>query len=231
LTLYFGLQTRQGIALNALSRTRGQDGGVWVVDGGQALAEATAASLVTDGACTAAAFLVDELCRMPDPGSGEPRSVHPQLRQAIEFVSSKVPDHVDVASVATAVALSPDYLGRLCKQQTGVSFSATIRWVRLLTSLRYIAAGMPVTDAAHLAGFADGFARQPGVLGNGRGRSAGLRAGASRFTVRRTDGRLVCTAAPAPRLAHAARSCRCRSAGDRQSDGSIQVPPAWLVHA
>jgi AraC-like DNA-binding protein len=156
LTLYFGLQTRQGIALNALSRTREQDRGVWVVGDGQILAEAAAASLVTDGACAAADFLVDELCRMPDPGSGEPRSVHPQLRQAIEFVSSQVPDHVDVASVATAVALSPDYLGRLCRQQTGVSFSATIRWVRLMTSLRYVAAGMPVTDAAHLAGFADG---------------------------------------------------------------------------
>jgi AraC-like DNA-binding protein len=156
LTLYFGLQTRQGIALNTLSRARGQDGGVWAVDGGQLLAEATATSLVTDGAGAAADFLVGELCRVPDPGRAEPRSVHPQLRQAIDVVSSTVPDHVDVASVATVVALSPDYLGRLCKQQTGVSFSATIRWVRLLTSLRYIAAGMPVTDAAHLAGFADG---------------------------------------------------------------------------
>ncbi|MBO0881687.1 MAG: helix-turn-helix transcriptional regulator [Mycobacterium sp.] len=156
LTLYFGLQTPQGIALNALSHTRGQDGDVWVVRNGRLLAEAMAASLVTDGASAATDFLVGELCGMPDPGCGAPRSVHPQLRQAIEFVSSQVPEHVDVASVATAVALSPDYLGRLCKQQTGVSFSATIRWVRLLTSLRYIAAGMPVTDAAHLAGFADG---------------------------------------------------------------------------
>jgi AraC-like DNA-binding protein len=156
LTLYFGLQTRQGIALNALSRTRRQDDGVWVVESGQELAEVTAASLVTDGAAAAADLLVGELCTMPDPGLDESRSVHPQLRRAIEFVSSTVPEHVDVASVATAVALSPDYLGRLCRQQTGVSFSATIRWVRLLTSLRYIADGVPVTDAAHLAGFADG---------------------------------------------------------------------------
>lgn len=156
LTFYFGLQTGQGMVLNTLSRTRGQDGGVWVVGGGRVLAEATAASLVTDGAHAAADLLIGELCTMPGPGCDEPRSVHPQLRQAIEFVSGQVPDHVDVASVATAVALSPDYLGRLCRQQIGVSFSATIRWVRLLTSLRYIADGVPVTDAAHLAGFADG---------------------------------------------------------------------------
>jgi AraC-like DNA-binding protein len=156
LTLYLGLQTQQGMALNTLSRSRGQDGGVWVVGGGAALAEATAASLAADSPCAAADFLVDELCSRPYSSPGEPQPVHPQLRQAIEFVSSQVPDHVDVASVAAAVALSPDYLGRLSKQQAGVSFSATIRWVRLLTSLRHIAAGMPITDAAYLAGFADG---------------------------------------------------------------------------
>ncbi len=87
--------------------------------------------------------------------SGGPRSVHPQLRQAIEVVSSRVPDHVDVASVAGAVALSPDYLGRLCKQQTGISFSATIRWERLVTAVGHLVDGRSVTDAAHLAGFAD----------------------------------------------------------------------------
>jgi AraC-like DNA-binding protein len=85
-----------------------------------------------------------------------PRPVHPQLRQAIEVVSSRVPDHIDVTSVAGAVALSPDYLGRLCKQQTGVSFSATIRWERLVAAVSYLLDGHSVTDAAHLAGFADG---------------------------------------------------------------------------
>jgi len=93
---------------------------------------------------------------MDDRRSGGPRSVHPQLRQAIEVVSSRVPDRINVASVAGAVALSPDYLGRLCKQQTGVSFSATIRWERLVTAVGHLIEGRSVTDAAHLAGFADG---------------------------------------------------------------------------
>lgn len=156
LTLYFGLQTPQGIALNALTRSRGQHRGIWIVDDGQRVAEATAASLAANGPHAAADFLVDELCGMQDRCTGEPRSVHPQLRQAIEVVSSRVPDHIDVGSVAGAVALSPDYLGRLCKQQTGVSFSATIRWERLLTAVGHLIDGLSVTDAAHLAGFADG---------------------------------------------------------------------------
>jgi len=150
-TLYFGLQTWQGSALNALSRKHGQ--GVWVVDDGKRLAGATAAALDADGPRAAADYLVEELC---GTGTGEPRSVHPQLRQAFEFVAGRVPDHLDVASVAGAVALSPDYLGRLCKQQTGVSFSAAIRWARLVTAVGHLAEGVSVTDAAHLAGFADG---------------------------------------------------------------------------
>lgn len=149
-TLYLGLQTPQGIAVNSLVRE-----GFWILedgqDDGQALAEATAASLDDDGPDAAADFLVEQLV-----GTQEPRFVHPQLRQAIEVVSSRMPDHVDVASVAGAVALSPDYLGRLCRQQTGVSFSATIRWHRLVTAVSYILDGRSVTDAAHLAGFADG---------------------------------------------------------------------------
>jgi AraC-like DNA-binding protein len=155
LTLYFGLQTPQGFALNTLSHSRGHQG-VWIVDDGQRLAEATAASLAVDGPQAAADFLVDELCRTDDRRSGAAPSVHPQLRQAIEVVSSRVPDHIDVASVAEAVALSPDYLGRLCRQQTGVSFSATIRWQRLVTAVGHLIDGCSVTDAAHLAGFADG---------------------------------------------------------------------------
>jgi AraC-like DNA-binding protein len=155
LTLYFGLQTPQGIALNTLSRSRGHRG-VWIVDDGQRLAEAIAASLDTNGPHAAADFLVDELCGMKDRCTARQQSVHPQLRQAIEVVSSRVPDHIDVASVAGAVALSPDYLGRLCKKQTGVSFSATIRWERLVTAIGHLIDGLSVTDAAHLAGFADG---------------------------------------------------------------------------
>jgi AraC-like DNA-binding protein len=156
LTLYLGLQTPQGIALNTLSRNRGRHRGIWIVDDGQHLAKSITAALEADGPDTAAELLVDELCGMADRRADGPPPVHPQLRQAIEVVASRVPDHIDVSSAAGAVALSPDYLGRLCKQQTGVSFSATIRWERLVAAVSYLIDGYSVTDAAHLAGFADG---------------------------------------------------------------------------
>ena len=156
LTLYFGLQTRQGVALNALSHNRGQPRGIWIVDDGEVLAEATSAALAAQGPHAAANLLLDGLGGIGNRCPEDPRPVHPQLLRAIEVVSSRVPSHIDVASVADAVALSPDYLGRLCKQQTGVSLSATIRWARLVAAMGHVIDGRSVTDAAHLAGFADG---------------------------------------------------------------------------
>ena len=156
LTLYLGLHTPEGMALSTLSRNHGQHQGIWIVADGQQLAEATATALDQNGPHAAAEHLVDGLCEMGDRRSDGPRPVHPQLRQAIEVVSSRMPDRIDVTSVAGEVALSPDYLGRLCKQQTGVSFSATIRWERLVTAIGHLIDGLSVTDAAHLAGFADG---------------------------------------------------------------------------
>jgi AraC-like DNA-binding protein len=155
-TLYLGLQTPEGVAVSTLSRNHGQHQGIWMVEDGRQLAQATTASLDQDGPHAAAQRLVDGLCEMGDRRPDGLRSVHPQLRQAIEVVSSRMPDPIDVTSAAGAVALSPDYLGRLCKQQTGVSFSATIRWERLVTAVSYLLDGYSVTDAAHLAGFADG---------------------------------------------------------------------------
>ena len=156
LTLYLGLQTPQGAALSAMSRNRGQRQGIWMVEDGQAIAEATAVSLAVHGPHAAADLLVEELCELDDRRCDLARHIHPQLRQALEVVSNRLPEQVDVTSVAGAVALSPDYLGRLCKQQAGISLSATIRWERLVAAVNFLLAGYSVTDAAHLAGFADG---------------------------------------------------------------------------
>jgi AraC-like DNA-binding protein len=156
LSIYLGPATREGIALNALSHARGQHKGVWVVGGGEQLADSTAAPMAASGPRAAADFLVRALSGKSSQGSDGAPLVHPQLRQALELVSSSATGDIQLASVAGAVALSPDYLGRLCKQQTGLSFSATTRWVRLLAGLRYLAEGGSVTDAAHLAGFVDG---------------------------------------------------------------------------
>ncbi|OBG27644.1 hypothetical protein A5672_05055 [Mycobacterium alsense] len=156
LSIYLGPATRDGIALNALVRRVAQLGGIWTAGTGERLADAIADLVRAKGPCVAANFLVSELCSLSHAHHDCGSSVHPQLHQAVDLISSTVPATIDLASVADAVALSPDYLGRLFKRHLGASFSATARWARLLTALGYLVDGMPVTDAAHLAGFADG---------------------------------------------------------------------------
>ncbi len=150
LALYLAPHSWPGAALHALSRSESRDG-IWFPSGGQQLAR-TVESMLDAGPETAAARLVDGLCGAPE----EQPELHPQLRQAMDLIYSGTTDSVDLASVAHEVAVSPDYLGRLCRQQTGVSFSAATRWARLISGLKHLADGEQVTDAAHLAGFADG---------------------------------------------------------------------------
>lgn len=157
LVLYVAPQTPQGVALNAATRSDGRCDGIWIVDDDVQLANAIATLFAAGGPRAASEFLIANLCRTGNSGSDQPpASIHPQLAQAIDLVCRRAPADIDLKSIARAVAVSPDYLGRLCKQQTGASFSAATRWVRLQAGLRYLADGMAVTDAAHLAGFADG---------------------------------------------------------------------------
>jgi AraC-like DNA-binding protein len=53
------------------------------------------------------------------------------------------------------VHLSPDRLGRLFTRDVGLSFSAYVRWARLMRAMEIARDGGTLTDAAHAAGFSD----------------------------------------------------------------------------
>ena len=150
LAFYLAPHTWPGTALHTRALSESGDG-IWLPADDQALAQAVAAAFDTDPEL-AAATLIQRLCGDP----GQQPGLHPQLKQAMDLIYSGTTKSVDLTSIAHEVAVSPDYLGRLCRQQTGVSFSAATRWARLLSGLKHLAGGEQVTDAAHLAGFADG---------------------------------------------------------------------------
>ncbi|MDV3125027.1 helix-turn-helix transcriptional regulator [Mycobacterium sp. 21AC1] len=151
-SIYLSPETPTATALHALGMARGATPGLWAVDDVDTLAAATSAAVRAQDLTRAADLVIDDLlCEAPDTSS-----VHPQLCRAIELVAARMPGRADLGSVAGEVALSPDYLGRLFKKQTGASFAATARWVRLLAGLDQLSQGVSITDAAHLAGFADG---------------------------------------------------------------------------
>ena len=118
LALYLAPHTWPGVALHALSFGESGDG-IWMPSGGQVLAQSVAEALDVDPE-SAAAALIEHLCGDPE----QQPALHPQLSQAMDLIYSGTTDSVDLTSVAHEVAVSPDYLGRLCRQQTGVSFSA-----------------------------------------------------------------------------------------------------------
>lgn len=156
ISVYLSPEQPTGMALNTLARRHAGRTGVWTVEDGERLADAAGAAYDSADLQAAADLVVDDLLRRTAAESDEGVQIHPQLRQAIEFVSDSVPSRTELTSVARAVALSPDYLGRLFRTQTGASFSASARWQRLLAGLHHLTRGASVTDAAYLAGFADG---------------------------------------------------------------------------
>jgi len=80
---------------------------------------------------------------------------HPSVRRAIEVLPSLLAGPVRLTDVARTVHLSPDRLGRLFVREVGLSFSAYVRWLRLVRAMEAARGGSTITDAAHAAGFSD----------------------------------------------------------------------------
>ncbi len=75
--------------------------------------------------------------------------------KAIEYVTSRLLAPVSLADAAGAAALSPGRFRHLFVQETGTTFRAYLRWLRLNVAIKAAMAGASWTDAAHEAGFAD----------------------------------------------------------------------------
>jgi AraC-like DNA-binding protein len=150
LSAYLRPDTGPGAQLNELCRGGGD--GVRAVEPEAGFVERVVEAFSTDGLDHAVDMVLAQLL----PGVADGTATHPQLRQAVDLLQARIPLATDLGSVARAVALSPDYLGRLFARQVGTSFSATVRWLRLMVAFEHLTGGASVTDAAHLAGFADG---------------------------------------------------------------------------
>lgn len=94
--------------------------------------------------------------RLTDGASGHPTPMqHPAVAQTIQLVPQLLNGPVRLNDVAKAVHLSADRLGRLFAREVGLSFSAYVRWARLIRAMEVVRSGATITDAAHAAGFTD----------------------------------------------------------------------------
>lgn len=79
----------------------------------------------------------------------------PRIQSALALASGRPLRRVATKDVAAAVYLSENRLIHLFKQQVGISWRSYLLWARLIDAVVQIAHGVPLTSAAHQAGFAD----------------------------------------------------------------------------
>lgn len=79
---------------------------------------------------------------------------HPAVSRAVAFLES-APGPVSLDALARAVHLSKSHLVRLFRTQVGLPPHAYLLRLRISRACRLLAAGMPIAEAAHAAGFAD----------------------------------------------------------------------------
>lgn len=79
----------------------------------------------------------------------------PRVALAMDLIRERLGESISLASLATAVKLSPDRLRHLFAEETGVGLRPYVLWLRLEKSLAAYVAGSSLTDAAYAGGFAD----------------------------------------------------------------------------
>jgi AraC-like DNA-binding protein len=78
-----------------------------------------------------------------------------RVRKVMAWAGKQLEGAVSLAEAAPVVNLSPGRLRHLFVEQTGLPFKTYLLWLRLTRALQCFAAGKPLTDAAHEAGFSD----------------------------------------------------------------------------
>lgn len=88
-------------------------------------------------------------------GEAPAGAVHPRVKAMIDHIRANLDGAVGLASAAGSACLSPSRARHLFAAETGLSFKAYVLWQRLECAVECYAAGHSLTEAAHLAGFAD----------------------------------------------------------------------------
>jgi len=86
----------------------------------------------------------------------EPRRIHPRVRKVLAILRA-MPSDADTSleALAEAVDLSPGRLMHAFSESIGVPLRPYLAWLRLQRAAGAIVSGLPLTHAAHAAGFAD----------------------------------------------------------------------------
>jgi AraC family transcriptional regulator len=89
------------------------------------------------------------------PSALSPYGYDPRIARALEWIASHPGTTPSGELLAAQVHLSESRFTHLFRQQTGLSLSRYLLWLRLFEGVAAVAGGDNMTSAAHRAGFAD----------------------------------------------------------------------------
>jgi AraC family transcriptional regulator len=89
------------------------------------------------------------------PATEEPSLPDPRVLAMISYVRQNLDDSIALTSVAAHICLSQSRARHLFVAQTGLPFKTYVLWLRLERAVALYAGGSSLTEAAHMAGFAD----------------------------------------------------------------------------
>jgi len=88
-------------------------------------------------------------------GFERPPSLDERVQTAIDWAMANLDRSLGISEAASNVRLSVDRMSHLFVEQTGLPFRTYLLWLRLAKAVEAYAAGRPLTEAAHEAGFSD----------------------------------------------------------------------------
>jgi AraC-like DNA-binding protein len=78
-----------------------------------------------------------------------------RVSKVISWANAQLATPIRLADAAAVAGLSPDRLRHIFVRHTGLPFRTYVLWLRLLKAVEAFSQGESLTNAAHLAGFAD----------------------------------------------------------------------------
>lgn len=97
-----------------------------------------------------AMHFIDSLSAYPD--AKHANTIH----RCIQYISSRYAEHLTLEETAAVVSLSPDYLSRIFKQETGITFNQYLNNIRITKAKELIRhSELRLTDISQLVGYDD----------------------------------------------------------------------------
>jgi AraC-like DNA-binding protein len=100
---------------------------------------------------------VDAWVRSDLLGESRPRRMHPRVRRVLRYLREEEldRDRTSLAWLARVAELSPSRLMHVFTESVGIPLRPYLLWLRVQRAAGALANGRTVTEAAHIAGFAD----------------------------------------------------------------------------